>query len=197
MALNKDSKLVRDFLAANPATREAAGQGSTFLDGLDSRITSNRAGRRAAQQTNRAIGAGAFAGNSPFGGNAGAMASGASGAGGRSLIQQGMGPVSPVGNTAQAALPSASRGLPAAGGGAMVPTGNLPVPTGNLPVASPPTPMGAAPIQATMGGRAALNPSIPTPGAPINVVPGGSSHRRWRHCQPCDAEPQVHRRSPR
>jgi hypothetical protein len=137
-----DRKLVNQFLREGPAQ-------SGFLGELDNRITSNRATRRAAQQTNRAIGVGAFEGASPF---RNSPMVNPSGAGGRAIMQQGMGPVQPVGSPA--ALPPASRGLPAVrpGGGGVVPTGNLPVPAnqaGQMGQGALGAGPGAGPAQAT------------------------------------------------
>ena len=129
-----DRKLVNQFL------RDGAPASAGYLDELDSRIATNRSQRRAAQQANRAIGAGAFEGKSPF---RNSPMVGPSGAGGRQIMQQGMGPVRPVGG-GPAALPPASRGLPAvinpSAGGSPVPTGNLPATTGNVPANIPQSP---------------------------------------------------------
>lgn len=126
-----DRKIVNQFLKDAPA------EGSGFLSQLDQNISRNRAGRRAAQQANRAIGAGAFQGNSPF---KNTPALNPTGAGGRQILQQGMGAVPPVGG-GQLALPSASRGMPA-----VMPSGGSPVPTGNLPATIPQAPTQAGTI---------------------------------------------------
>jgi hypothetical protein len=155
----RDRKIVNQFLANDGVAQ------SGFLGQLDNDIRANRAQRRTAQKVNRAIGAGAFEGNSPF---RNSPMVNPSGAGGRQILQQGMGQIPPVGGPQQLALPSASRGLPATIGGntgSLVPTGNLPVPAG------PPGGAGA------MGPAGALGPSTPTPGAPTNVIPGSGTPR--------------------
>lgn len=141
---SSDRKLVDAFLGAGD------NEGSNFLNSLDDRIGDRRQQRRAVQQTNRAIGGGAFQGNSPFRNTPQVSPTGS---GGRTILQQGMGPVRPV-NGARMALPSASRGLPA------VPGANSVVPAG-MPTGMP-APRG-------------LGPSVPTPGAPTTNIPGTGS----------------------
>jgi hypothetical protein len=124
MAINRaQSKMVDDFLRNEPAS-------SGFLNQLDQGIASNRQGRRAAQQANRAVGAGPFQGSSPFGGNAAAMGTNTGGAGGRAIVNQGMGQVAPVGQ--RSSIGPASRATPtpkpppaAVPGSSVVPAGGL------------------------------------------------------------------------
>lgn len=162
MALTPDAK--RDRAVVNQFLAQDATPQSGFLGKLDNDIRVNRQQRRAQQMANRAVGAGAFQGRSPF--RSSPMV-GPSGAGGRQIMAQGMGQIPPVGGPQQAALPSASRGLPAAIGGnnpgSLVPTGNSPATIpgsppiqGQVTTATPRAlPAGARPIAGTAARAAA------------------------------------------
>lgn len=107
MALSADAK--RDRKIVDQFLNDVPTRGSGFLSQLDSQITQNRAQRRAAQQVNRIIGAGAFEGNSPF---RNTPALNPTGAGGRQILQQGMGPVQAIQGPGQQVLPGMGGNAP-------------------------------------------------------------------------------------
>lgn len=150
----RDRKVVDQFL------NSGSGQTSGFLEKLDRNIATNRVQRRAAQQANRAIGAGPFQGNSPF---RNSPMVNPSGMGGRQIVQQGMGNIPPVGG--RPALP------PGGTGGGLVPTGNMPVPTGNMPVPTGNLPVPTGKLPANLPQGPAVNVGNITPVRPA-VGPG-------------------------
>lgn len=141
-----DRKLVNQFLAGDGA------QASGFLGTLNRDINAGKQARAAQRQVNRAIGAGPWQGRSPFAGTPQPT-----GAGGRAILQQGLGPVPPVqgpgqlaipgmgGNAARPAAPSVAQVTPGSPSRpfAMGPLGSngtpLPPQQGQLPFNAPPS----------------------------------------------------------